>query len=222
VAEFSIIIPAAGLGTRLGLDQPKATVRLLNQTIIERQLDLLQSRFPSAPILVVGGYKADYLRNILPRSIQFIQNESYHQNNVAFSIHLAIKRMETEEALVVYGDLVFDDDFVWNICIEQSSVLVGSAVNRRYEVGVNVVDGKAVHFSHGTKPKWCHVAYFAENEANLFSEFAAKRPRLFGFEIMNFILDVGGSFKVNEAEGLVEVDEPDDVRRAKRLLTSTS
>ena len=72
---LSIIIPAAGTGTRMKAYGPKPLIKIGNQSIISRQIEILKSCFYCPEIVVVSGYESCKVMNNLPRNIVKVENE---------------------------------------------------------------------------------------------------------------------------------------------------
>lgn len=103
------VITAAGYGSRLGRDQPKALVSVDGMMVIERQLELL-AEIPE--VRVVVGFKADLVRNVVhairPDAI-IVENREFARTNVLQSVFAAVRDLD-EPFLCIDGDLVIHPD----------------------------------------------------------------------------------------------------------------
>ncbi|MCI5051029.1 MAG: NTP transferase domain-containing protein [Candidatus Pacebacteria bacterium] len=103
-----IIILAAGKGTRMGGNIPKALTPLGNQSMIEHVMDTIESleTFSKPPIVVVG-YKAEMIQEVLgDRAIYAIQNEQLGTGHAVMSADSLIKD-STKRVLILYADQPF-------------------------------------------------------------------------------------------------------------------
>lgn len=225
---LTIIIPAAGQGKRMKSFGPKALIELDHQqTLLGRQLRILKGRFPGADVVVVVGFEGERIVRSLPEGVRVVENENYTDTNVARSLGLALRASSCEAALLVYGDLVFTTAVFAAVPSEGSWVLVDNKGQfGDLEVGCVVQDGMVTNFSYGLPKKWAQVAMLAGRELTLFraAVSAAHRKRLFGFEILNKVIDAGGDFTAIEPPRLkmVEVDASHDIAAARQLATSNS
>ena len=83
--RIGLVLAAAGLGTRLKTSEPKAFLRLLDQTLVDRALApfLLRDDLASAAVAVPDpAAAADLLRHIDPR-VRFVQGGEDRQASVA-------------------------------------------------------------------------------------------------------------------------------------------
>jgi hypothetical protein len=85
------------------------------------------------------------------------------------------------------------------------------------EVGVTIVNGYATVLSYNLPTKWCQIAYLGTNELNIFKKLLSKQDfntkYLLTFEILNKILENGGSFKCFDiGNGFIkEIDNLKDI-----------
>ena len=107
--EYSIIIPAAGMGYRMRSYGPKALISLnLDQNIIQRQIEIIKNNFTNYEIILVVGFEAEKLMRNTPEFLVKVENESYERNNVVRSIGMGLRATTTDKVLIIYGDLVFN------------------------------------------------------------------------------------------------------------------
>jgi len=105
-----VLILAGGLGTRLSdITQqiPKALVPLGNKTIIEHQLDLLESQ-GFDDIFVSLGYKAQQVMDHLGDRVRYIVEDE--PLGTGGAIKLAIEKIE-DDLIVLSGDMYTDVEF---------------------------------------------------------------------------------------------------------------
>jgi choline kinase len=222
--DISIVIPAAGEGRRIRSFGPKPLLDIGHgQTVLNRQIRILQDVFPSADITLVVGYEADKVMGKLPRAIKVVENERFAETAVLRSIAAGLRVATRDHVLVVYGDLVFNREAVSTMTTGKSSILVSTDGQiRPSEVGVLVQGGKALNFCYGHATKWAQVVYLMGHELELFRKFALLRrnERCLGHEALNYVIDKGGSFRVVEPDDMqiVEIDSVKDIRRATEVV----
>lgn len=221
----TILIPAAGMGRRMKSFGPKALLPVGGESLLGRQLRLLRGLFPGSDVVVVVGFDAERVRRMLPAWVRVVYNRDYERTNVAHSIALGMDAFPAHAYLVIYGDLVFDRRTMEPFTTNSSSAILAddSGMVREDEVGVNVVDGHALHFSYGLPVKWVHTMYLTGRELHLFSQFSRLHAhrRYFGYEILNLILDDDHTrLSALSSPGLrvTEVDSSRDLVQANALV----
>ena len=103
-----IIILAAGKGSRMGGNIPKALTQLGNQSMIEHVMDTIESIGDySRPPIVVVGYKAEMIMDKLgDRAIYATQDEQKGTGHAVMSAQSLIGP-STERVLILYADQPF-------------------------------------------------------------------------------------------------------------------
>lgn len=103
--NVSIVISAAGMGTRLGLGCTKALVEIEGKTLIERQLEILKDY---DDIRVVVGYQAEKVIevvNSVRKDVMFVFNHDYRSTGTGASFSLGAKHAR-EYVVALDGDLL--------------------------------------------------------------------------------------------------------------------
>ena len=123
---MKVIILAAGMGSRLRPltnDKPKCMIKLLGQTLIERQIKIFHS-YGINDITIVTGYKSEVVD--IP-DVNYVNNVNYETTNMNESLFRALLKTEMCEEctsgcrecngtglspakpiLVTYGDIAFE------------------------------------------------------------------------------------------------------------------
>ena len=112
---MQILIPAAGMGKRLGLethDKTKAMVEVNGKTLIERCLDSVVMH-PIDRIILVVGYKKEKLKSFLGESykgldIVYVENNDYATTNNIYSVFLAKDYLLEDDTILIESDLIFE------------------------------------------------------------------------------------------------------------------
>jgi L-glutamine-phosphate cytidylyltransferase len=106
------IILAAGKGSRLGRDVPKAMLKIAKDTtILDTQLRNLSTISSIENIVVVVGFKSELITQKY-FDLSFIYNDRYDRTNTAASLLLALEKTNEDDILWLNGDVVFDEDIL--------------------------------------------------------------------------------------------------------------
>ncbi len=223
-SSLSIIIPCAGAGIRMKGYGPKALIEIKNKTIIQRQLDIINSVYPNVDIIVVAGFEANRLMNTLSdRKIMKVENENYENTGIARSIGMGLRVARTDIVGIVYGDLVFNK---WALpdTIKESTIVVDKldGTMKEDEVGCTVIEDRLEWMSHGLKQKWAHMLFLTGKELFEFQKLAwnPEKRSLFGFELITDIMQrEKGKFKAYTHPNIkvVDVDYKKDIEIAEKI-----
>jgi len=112
-----IIILAAGIGSRLGFEIPKALVSLdRNTTILDFQIKSLKGYFNLSDIIIVVGYKKNLIFRKYP-SFKYAINTRFKYTNTSKSLLAGINLLNNgEDIIYINGDVVFDPKIIELIC----------------------------------------------------------------------------------------------------------
>ena len=108
-APFQVVLLTAGMGTRLGREEPKPLTPLRDgRCILQRQLDGLREVLGSSvPITAVVGYRREMIMAAAP-DISFSHNPHFATTNTSKSLLQGLLDSRDGGVLWLNGDVVFD------------------------------------------------------------------------------------------------------------------
>jgi choline kinase len=129
--SLSVVIHAAGMGTRLGRPFPKPLTQLDDgRSIMRQQLDNIHA-IEHTPAYIVVGFKKELIMEEFPDEI-FLYNPDYSETNTSKSLMRALQRTPPGDVLWMNGDVVFDPRILTElhgqmaeesiVCVNHSSV----------------------------------------------------------------------------------------------------
>jgi choline kinase len=143
------IILAAGTGGRLGdvgKQIPKCLIKLGKKTIIEYQIEALQSNNIN-DVSVVTGYYADKVKDLLKNTgIKFYLNKDYEKTGMLESLFCAKEELN-DDIVVLYGDVIFNADLIKRLLEDKNDFCL--IVDREKEITHGAES--AVEEYHGEK-----------------------------------------------------------------------
>jgi choline kinase len=221
--ELSVIILGAGPGDRMKSYGPRPLIRLTPaQTILSRQLDIIGRMLHPKEIILVSGYEARKIMDNTPQWIINIENEKFDTTNITRSLGIGLRAATTENIIVIYGDLVFNDIALEQLPMDRSMVLIDESTMKDSEVGCNIIDNKLENIFYGLPNKWAQITFFKGKELKLLKSICwnPDKYNFYGFETLNEIIDKNGSFISYKPKGLkiVDVDNPKDIELAKNII----
>ncbi|MDB3894452.1 hypothetical protein N9324_00060 [Candidatus Pelagibacter sp.] len=121
--KIDLVVPCAGMGSRLGFLTKKITKNMLKIngiSILEHQLNKFLIHKEKIGILhFIIGYKANILKSYilslnLPYKIKFHINKNYKKTGCAYSFLQALKYLKND-ILVINSDLIFEQKIINNL-----------------------------------------------------------------------------------------------------------
>jgi len=220
---LTVIIPAAGEGTRMRSYGPKPLIKIKGRTIIDRQVELIKHMFPTATIILVSGYEATKVMNNAPKGVINVENERYQTTGVLKSIGIGLRAATTNRILIIYGDLIFNADTL-KYPLEDKSLLLIDTSNTmtEEEVGCIIVEDHVEHIVYDLPMKWAQISYFVDKELKLLRQLAFNplNEKLFGFEAINEIINNGGKFYAAKPKNIKvnDIDCSKDIPIAEEII----
>ncbi|NVM35955.1 MAG: UTP--glucose-1-phosphate uridylyltransferase [Candidatus Lokiarchaeota archaeon] len=222
-SELDIIIPAAGLGKRMKSYGPKSLIKIYKEkSILDLQIERINKTFPKANIILVTGFKSDNVMNDSPDNIIKIENESYQLTNVARSIGIGL-RASKNNVLIIYGDLIFNKECLECIKFNKSGIVASKTLMKKNEVGCTINNKLEVeNMMYDLEIKWGQISFFKGYELNLLKKICwnPDNYNLFGFEVINRIIEYGGSINVftDKKAKVIDIDNYKDIELVKGII----
>tara|TARA_R110002020_G_scaffold55309_2_gene153603 strand:+ start:25307 stop:26023 length:717 start_codon:yes stop_codon:yes gene_type:complete len=221
--EICIVIPSAGVGRRMKSYGPKSLIKLHhNQTILQGQLNSIENTFSNYRVILVCGFQADKLMSESPKNIIKIENEFFDTTNVIRSIAMGLRAVDSENVMILYGDLVFNEAALQELDYSFSCTSISKDTMGEGEVGCVVNDsGYLEHMMYDLPLKWNQMIYLEGKELEYFKDLAynKKNKKLFGFEIINKVIEKGGKIKCiqNDKIKVIDIDTSKDIAKAAKI-----
>ena len=223
--DLDIIIPSAGMGKRMKSYGPKSLIKIKkNKSILDIQLEMLNEKFPHSNIILVSGFQSNHLMNNSPENLIKIENEGYESNNVARSIGMGLRATSKRKILIVYGDLVFNNECLECINYNHSSIVASNDIMKKNEIGC-IINPKNLYLEnmmYDLKLKCGQISLFTGNELKILKEICwnPQNYNLFGFEVINKIMQQGGKFKVGTDKRIkaIDIDSSKDLDLVRGII----
>ena len=219
--KYSIIIPAAGIGTRMRSYGPKCLLKVRDESILQRQINIISNTFISFELIVVGGFEAHRVKRKVPKAATFLENEDYESTNVVHSIALGLERATTNNVLIIYGDLFFSEKAL-DLPLYKRSLLTLTNDMKDEEVGCTSLNNVAQNLMYDLSPKWGQMVYLTGYELAKFKQLVTTTncSYMFGFEIINKIINEGGIFQtfLPKNSHILDIDTSRDIAKAKEYV----
>lgn len=221
-SKYSIIIPGAGMGTRMVAYGAKPLIQLSpRRTIIERQLGIIDKVFSKYEVILVTGHESERVMNNTPSHLIKVINPYYENTNVVKSIGIGLRAATTERVVIIYGDLVFNKETL-QCPFDLDSMLVISNFMKKTEVGCILNGNYVEEMFFNYENKWAQILYLTNKELKLFQELSwnPQYERAYGFEIINKVIQHNGKIKTFKPKKskIIDVDTVKDLKLAKTIL----
>lgn len=196
----SVIISCAGIGSRLGLGQTKALIKIEGKSLIRWQLELLKE---IKDIRIVVGFQSnDVIEEVLKfrKDVIFVYNHNYFETKTGASFYLGSKHAN-EYVIEWDGDLLVHPEDVKK-CLETEGEYIGySEITSDESVLVKTNDkGDVLSFSkENGNYEWTGPACIKKNKikytsGNVFNQIEEYLP-MKGLKIRAMDIDTYEDYK---------------------------
>jgi choline kinase len=148
------VILAAGIGSRLGISEPKPLTKLKNgESILQRQVECLSEYIGINNIIAIVGYKKELIMESFP-NLLYVYNDFYDTTNTSKSLLAGLNKIEEEDVLWLNGDVVFEKELLPQIiqCPESCMTVNTNSVGEE-EIKYNLFeDGTIKDVSKAVNP----------------------------------------------------------------------
>lgn len=110
---MKVIILAAGIGSRLGHNIPKALVKLDSKTtILQSQINSLKKYVNISELIIVTGYKKELITQRY-KDFNFAVNHNYASTNTSKSLLKGLEMIDIQQDIIyINGDVIFDPEII--------------------------------------------------------------------------------------------------------------
>lgn len=219
--KYSIIIPAAGMGTRMITYGVASLIHLSPQrTVLDRQIAIIDKVFSQYEIILVTGFQHDKIFKYAPKHIIQVYNKHYQNTNTAYSIKLGLQAATTNNVVIIHGDLVFNKALL-TVPFDRDPALVICDKMKKDEVGCILHNKMVMQVFYGLSNKWAQVAYLTGPTLDAFKNLVNQEVnyKCFTFEMINRLLDTGYQIKALTPKGAraIDIDTSKDINPATKI-----
>ncbi len=235
--EVRVIIPAAGVGSRLRPyteDAPKALVPIAGRPLIWHTMRRL-AKMKVSEVIVVSGYMSEMLRASLdacPETppLRFVENPDFASTNSIVSLGLT-KPFWDKPFCVLDGDVLVSCDLLQRVLDSPRDVLAvdTSKAYADIDMKVRIHDGRAVDFGKDLEPSARQGEFFGvsrwspPNAARLAAAIdemlaAGKVGEWYEFAMRRLAVEGGLDVLDATTDEWAEVDSAEDIPTATALV----
>ncbi len=222
------LILAAGFGSRLGYETPKALIDWGEGAIVDHQIGRLREAGVDN-IWIVVGFQAGRVVDHVNRSwdgVRFVENPRYMDTNTAKSMLIGLQAMGQGSVVTLNGDVVFDDGILQMLMDDPdvTSLAVDPRVCGEEEVKYRLRDGRLMALSkqvHGDGES-VGVNHFAEADRDLLEQALdyVEDQAYFERAVEHMLPYTRRPVRCVEIGDLraMEIDFPEDLVQARKLF----
>lgn len=175
------------------------------QTLLYKQLQVIETVFPNAETIVVLGYETEEIyKNPYFQNIRFIENQNYLSTNTIKSASLALRATHSESYIFIHGDILFNEQAI-TIAGNESQLVVSNNDAINDKIGLILDKNKVTNLGYGLEHNWGQIVYMTGKELDLFKIFCYNKTKAkcLLFEGINHIIENGGTFYKHSNKNII-------------------
>lgn len=216
--QITFIILGAGIGHRMISYEPRSLLKYKDKYLISHQIDQIKNTLKDdiCPFFtLVTGYKHEkVVKKLKQEDVLIVNNPEYDTTNQIESVRRALNYEVGNNVCLIHGDIFFSEDFSKYDYTKSFCIVDNRGQLKDREVGINYYDNKVNILSYGIEDKWAQIVYLTGKEFELLQTICSFDNNYYlTFEIINKIIDLGGTFDIYLTESkLFEVDKIKDLK----------
>lgn len=211
--NISVVILSAGAGLRIRSNEPRSLIKIKEKPLISHQINAIHGSFKNYEVVGVFGVHIDKIIKKVDSRVRVVENQLYESTNNSESMRLGLNNTVFDNVLFIHGDIYFNSSLLKEANYNKSFLVLDANDDMdEKEVGVTINQKHVSILSYGLTKKWCQICYITGKELkilkNIFSKFKNQDKKMLSFELINKIIESGGSFNFYEKKGsrVVEID----------------
>ena len=210
---ISVVIVSAGMGSRIRSNEPRSLIKIKDDTLVNHQIQAIADTFKSYEIIGVFGTQIEKILKKVDNRIRVVENQLHNETNNSESMRLGLNNSLYNNVLFIHGDIYFKSKLLKSADYTKSFLVVDANEDMsEKEVGLTANGNKVSILSYGLEKKWCQMCFLTGKELkilkSIFLKFQQSDKKMLSFEVINKIIENGGSFACHEKKGshVVEID----------------
>ena len=210
---LSVVILSAGAGSRIRSNEPRSLIKVKDDYLINHQIKAVKSIFKNVEVIGVFGTHLEKIIKKLDNKIRVVENQLHNTTNNSESMRLGLNNCLYDNVLFIHGDIFFKSCLLENADFNKSFLVVDANEDmEEKEVGVTINKKDVSILSYGLPKKWCQICFVTGKELrilkSIFLKFQAVDKKMLSFEILNKVIENGGSFRHHEKKDshTIEID----------------
>ena len=225
--KYSVVIPAAGTGSRMKSYGAKSLIDLPSgKKLIDLQIERIHAVLSTPQIVVVTGHEHNKVAAYLNKNhkhVEVVFNPDFKTTNVVRSIGLGLEQVKYKRVITMNGDLVFNTETLSVPIGNESSLFIDpNSTMHGDEVGCTVDAHYVEYLMYDLPQKWAQIAYLCGEELSTFKMLCSlpNYHTRFTFEALNQIILLGGKFKAmsHKDSKIIDIDTSKDLDRIGSIL----
>lgn len=179
---------------------PPCLYKVGRNTLIEKQIELLNHVFKNPNIFILAGFKYKKIKNHINyiNNVKVIENPIYDKTNDLYSIGLILQYIKNN-VLIIQDNILIKVNTFYKFKKNSSQIFINE--NQKSELGCIINNNELIsNISWGLPNYLVNIHYLQNKELELLKYIAINEPtkKWFIAEALNWIIDQGGKLSIKK------------------------
>lgn len=186
----------------------KCNERIGRNTILERQIDIFKSKFPTVDIFIYLSNAEEFKES--PRRDVFVTG---CLNTRSLTLAGALEDLSGyNKVLFSHGDLIFTGKSIQNF---PSDFVLAAGRKQRSELGLMICNGKCISINYGLKPRWGQIWGLSGDNLSEMQKICSKYPNHTIGENLSLFCEKRPLEVITSSHFYMDIDTPNDLKIAR-------
>lgn len=164
-----------------------------NQTLIDKQINIIDSNYKDYEIIIISGFEHEKIVNHIHKSeytnIRIAENKDYKSSNAFDGWRFALNIALAKDTYIIHGDRLFSDSFIKGKT-KNTHTFIHDLDKNNYDLGLSIKDEMFVNMSYGLPNVWSEIFFINKSDFNLIRNIANqyKQRKIYNIECFLNIL----------------------------------
>lgn len=216
--KIDIIMIASSYGKRMKSHGPIPLISVKKGLrLIDHQINLLTKNLAIDRMILVACTANKAVMSAMPSDA--IKIEEVTEGNTSQSINIGL-RATKNDVLIFDTDLLFNEEFIKSIDLNNSSIVINDMMPSG---GAGCIYSKRMRLEsmmYDLPNKWANTVFMKQKEIAMARKICESESNLFGFELMNKMVDIGANFQCcnNINAKVIDICNSKDLDRVGEII----
>lgn len=192
------------------------------KTCLDLQKQNLKKKLNIQNIFYIAGHQHCKLDKT-PDNVSFIYNDAYEYKNNGHSLVLGINQSTADHVVLLFNKILFHHKIFNRLNYDQSHIFINDNVLNEYKLGCIINNGIIDNIFYNLPNKLTGIYVLTGKELELLKKLVQEHKNIdnmFIFEIINFIISMGGTFipkTVESHKHILCINTSEGLQKIKRF-----
>lgn len=199
--KTTFIILCAKKSNKRGYKNIPLTLLNESETIIDRQINIINSNYKNSEIIVISGFEherlIDHIFSHNYTNVRIVENQNYKSTNTLDGWRLGLNLSLNQNTYIIHGDRIFDDSYISYRDSKTTYTIVHDINKNNYNLGLLFDNNKFINMSYGLPNVWSEIFFIHEKDFNITRKLINEYKKRKIYNIESFINELSKNITIS-------------------------